>query len=191
MPLVPPLVYIVPSILIVEVRDQIPKLSDCPSKLLVMTTARIDTTIVMVEWAMSEVIRNLCSVKESPRLHPSTLLMILHKASADVKLESYDIPKGSNLVFRPKWLKEENIDIKGHDFRVLPFEVGWRVCPGTQLGINLHFRWALLDGVGPRNVGMEKNSGIVTFMHTPLLAIAVSRLLSHLYKHVLLKTPKD
>nr|CAD1817255.1 unnamed protein product [Ananas comosus var. bracteatus] len=160
-----------------------------------------------------------CSVKESLRLHPLTLLMLLHKASSDVKLDSYDIPKGSNLVvrstnldeylgnhtlsealewpfkFRPKWLKEENIDIKGHNFWVLPFEVGWRVCPGTQLGINLvtsilghllqHFQWALLDGVGPGNVDMEKNSGIVAFMRTPLLAVAVSRLLSHLYKHVL------
>nr|CAD1817265.1 unnamed protein product [Ananas comosus var. bracteatus] len=160
----------------------------------------------MVEWAMSEVIRNLC--QRVPSATPIDPSHAPSQGQCDVKLDSYDIPKGSNLVrnlasrvktreylgnhtlsealewpfkFRPKWLKEENIDIKGHDFRVLPFEVGWRFCPEHKLGINL----ALLDGVGLGNVGMEKNSGIVTFMRTPLLAVAVSRLLSHLYKHVL------
>ncbi|TVU34754.1 hypothetical protein EJB05_16604, partial [Eragrostis curvula] len=42
-----------------------------------------------------------------------------------------------DLEFRPERFLQENINIKGADFCVLPFGAGRRVCPGTQLGINL------------------------------------------------------
>nr|XP_029117118.1 cytochrome P450 98A2 [Elaeis guineensis] len=153
-----------------------------------------------------------CVVKESLRLHPPTPLMLPHKATANVKIGGYDIPKGSNvhvnvwaiardpqiwkdpMEYRPERFAEENIDIKGSDFRVLPFGAGRRVCPGAQLGINLvasmlghllhHFKWTLPEGVKPEDVDMSENPGMVTFMHTPLQAIATPRLPSQLYKHV-------
>ncbi|XP_008788561.1 p-coumarate 3-hydroxylase-like [Phoenix dactylifera] len=153
-----------------------------------------------------------CVVKESLRLHPPTPLMLPHKATANVKIGGYDIPKGSNvhvnvwaiardpqiwknpLEYWPERFAEENIDIKGNDFRVLPFGAGRRVCPGAQLGINLvasmlghllhHFKWTLPEGVKPEDVDMSENPGMVTFMHTPLQAVATPRLPSQLYKHV-------
>ena len=207
-----------------------------------MITAGMDTTVITVEWAMAELVRNprvqekvqeeldrvigyerimseadfqnlpylQCVVKESLRLHPPTPLMLPHKATANVKIGGYDIPKGSNvhvnvwaiardpqiwknpLEYRPERFAEENIDIKGNDFRVLPFGAGRRVCPGAQLGINLvasmlghllhHFKWTLPDGVKPEDVDLSENPGMVTFMHTPLQAIATPRLPSQLYK---------
>nr|WKA69985.1 p-coumarate 3-hydroxylase [Crocosmia x crocosmiiflora] len=209
-----------------------------------MITAGMDTTVITVEWAMAELVRNPrvqqkvqeeldrvigtdrilteadfsslpylhCIVKESLRLHPPTPLMLPHKATANVKIGGYDIPKGSNvhvnvwaiardpkvwknpLEFRPERFEEENIDIKGNDFRVLPFGAGRRVCPGAQLGINLvqsmlghllhHFEWKLPKGVKLEEVDMSENPGMVTFMHTPLQAIAVPRLPSQLYNRV-------
>ncbi|KAG6537120.1 p-coumarate 3-hydroxylase-like [Zingiber officinale] len=209
-----------------------------------MITAGMDTTVISVEWAMSEIVRNpriqdkiqdeldrviglervinetdftnlpylQCTVKESFRLHPPTPLMLPHKASAKVKIGSYDIPKGTNVLvnvwaiardpkvwknpleFRPERFLEEDIDIKGHDMRVLPFGAGRRVCPGAQLGINLvtsmlahllhHFKWTLEEGVKPEDVDMRETPGMVTFMQTPLRAVAMPRLPSHLYARV-------
>nr|WGU11329.1 p-coumarate 3-hydroxylase [Crinum x powellii] len=153
-----------------------------------------------------------CVVKEALRLHPPTPLMLPHKASANVRIGGYDIPKGSvvhinvwaiardpnlwknPLEFRPERFQEENIDIKGNDFRVLPFGAGRRVCPGAQLGINLvqsmlghlmhHFKWELPEGMKPEEVDLTENPGMVTFMRTPLQAVAIPRLPSHLYKRV-------
>ncbi|KAJ6807791.1 cytochrome P450 98A2 [Iris pallida] len=209
-----------------------------------MITAGMDTTVITVEWAMAELVKNprvqkkvqeemdrvigkdrimteadfpnlpylQCVVKESLRLHPPTPLMLPHKATANVKLGGYDIPRGSivhvnvwaiardpqvwknPLEFRPERFEEEDIDIKGHDYRVLPFGAGRRVCPGAQLGINLvqsmlghllhHFDWDLPEGAKPEEIDMSENPGMVTFMHTPLQAIATPRLPSQLYHRV-------
>ncbi|KAG0480427.1 hypothetical protein HPP92_011285 [Vanilla planifolia] len=147
-----------------------------------------------------------------PSAAPPTPLMLPHKASTKVKIGGYDIPKGSNvhvnvwaiardpamwkdpLKFAPERFEEEDIDIRGHDFRVLPFGAGRRVCPGAQLGINLvqsmlghllhHFRWRLPEGVSAGEVDMMENPGMVAFMHTPLQAVATPRLPEHLYKRL-------
>ncbi|CAA7400092.1 unnamed protein product [Spirodela intermedia] len=210
-----------------------------------MITAGMDTTVISVEWAMAEVIRNprvqakaqeeldrvvgkervlsetdfpnlpylQWVAKEALRLHPPTPLMLPHKAATAVKLGGYDIPKGSNvlvnvwaiardpavwkdpLVFRPERFSEEDVDAKGHDFRLLPFGAGRRVCPGAQLGINMaqsmlghllhQFRWELPEGVSPEDLDMEESPGLVTFMRTPLRAVATPRLqAAELYKRV-------
>lgn len=201
-----------------------------------MITAGMDTTVISVEWAMAELVRNphvqakaqeeldlvvgrdrvmnetdfsklpylQAVVKESLRLHPPTPLMLPHKANTDVKLGGYNIPKGASVMvnvwalardpkvwknpleYRPERFIEEDIDIKGSDFRILPFGAGRRVCPGAQLGINLvasmlghllhHFKWTLPSGVTPEDVDMTESPGMVTFMHTPLKAVATPRL---------------
>ncbi|XP_042489047.1 cytochrome P450 98A2 [Macadamia integrifolia] len=153
-----------------------------------------------------------CVAKEALRLHPPTPLMLPHKANAHVKLGGYDIPKGTNIhvnvwavardpavwkepfKFRPERFLEEDVDMKGHDFRLLPFGAGRRVCPGAQLGINLvtsmlghllhHFHWAPPDGVKPEDVDMSENPGLVTYMRTSLQAVPMPRLPTHLYKRV-------
>ncbi|GAB2221688.1 hypothetical protein Droror1_Dr00012873 [Drosera rotundifolia] len=209
-----------------------------------MITAGTDTTVITVEWAMVELIRNpriqqkaqeeldrvigpervmteadfsslpylQAITKEALRLHPPTSLMLPHRANADVKIGGYDIPKGSNvhvnvwavardtkvwrdpLEFKPERFFSEDVDMKGHDFRLLPFGAGRRVCPGAQLGINLvtsmlghllhHFVWNPPEGVKPEEIDMSESPGLVTYMRTPLQAIALPRLPSHLYKRI-------
>nr|ACA64047.1 cytochrome P450 monooxygenase CS'3H isoform [Salvia miltiorrhiza]AJD25230.1 cytochrome P450 CYP98A76 [Salvia miltiorrhiza] len=153
-----------------------------------------------------------CVAKEALRLHPPTPLMLPHRANTNVKVGGYDIPKGSNVhvnvwavardpavwknpsEFRPERFLEEDVDMKGHDFRLLPFGAGRRVCPGAQLGINLvtsmighllhHFNWAPPNGIRPEDIDMGENPGLVTYMRTPLEAIPTPRLPATLYKHI-------
>ncbi|KAI3448755.1 hypothetical protein Pfo_005420 [Paulownia fortunei] len=153
-----------------------------------------------------------CVAKEALRLHPPTPLMLPHRANANVKIGGYDIPKGSNvhvnvwavardpevwknpLEFRPERFFEEDVDMKGHDFRLLPFGAGRRVCPGAQLGINLvtsmighllhHFNWAPPNGVSTEEIDMGENPGLVTYMRTPLEAVPTPRLPVNLYNRV-------
>ncbi|XP_058210600.1 cytochrome P450 98A2-like [Rhododendron vialii] len=166
---------------------------------------------VMAESDFSDLPYLQCVAKEALRLHPPTPLTLPHKATSNVTIGGYDIPKGSNVFvnvwavgrdptawktpdeFQPERFLEEDIDVKGHDFRLLPFGAGRRACPGAQLGINLvtsmlghllhHFWWAPLEGVKPEEIDMSENTpGLVCFMRTPLQAVAKPRLSAHLYK---------
>ncbi|THG00755.1 hypothetical protein TEA_025580 [Camellia sinensis var. sinensis] len=138
--------------------------------------------------------------------------MLPHKANTNFKIGGYDIPKGSiahvnvwaiardlvvwknPLEFRPERFFEDNVDMKGHDFRLLPFGAGRRVCPGALLGINLatsmlghllhHFLWTPPQGVNPEEIDMSENPGLVSYMKSPLEAVAKPRLPTHLYKHI-------
>jgi coumaroylquinate(coumaroylshikimate) 3'-monooxygenase len=138
--------------------------------------------------------------------------MLPHRANANVKIGGYDIPKGTSvqvnvwaiardpavwknpLEFRPERFLEEDVDMKGHDFRLLPFGAGRRMCPGAQLSINLvtsmlgnllhHFVWTPPEGVKLEEIDMSENPGLVTYMRTLLQAVANPRLPSHLYKSV-------
>ncbi|KAJ6778920.1 CYTOCHROME P450 98A3 [Salix koriyanagi] len=87
-----------------------------------------------------------------------------------------------------------DVDMRGHDFRLLPFGAGRRVCPGAQLGINLvtsiighllhHFHWTTPDGVEPEEIDMSETPGLVTYMMTPLQAVATPRLPPHLHRRM-------
>lgn len=153
-----------------------------------------------------------CVVKEAMRLHPPTPLMLPHRSNANVKIGGYDIPKGSNVhvnvwavardpavwknpeEFRPERFFEEDVDMKGHDLRLLPFGAGRRVCPGAQLGINLvtsmlghllhHFEWTPPPGMKAEEIDMTESPGLVSYMKTPVQAVATPRLPSGLYKRV-------
>ncbi|KAG9138085.1 hypothetical protein Leryth_001340 [Lithospermum erythrorhizon] len=207
-----------------------------------MIAAGMDTTAVIAEWTMAELLRhprviqkaqeeldrvigsdrvmseadfiNLpylqALTKEALRLHPSTPLMLPHRASTNVKVGGYDIPKDTivhvnvwaigrdpdvwknPLEFRPERFLEEDIDVKGNDFRVLPFGAGRRICPGAQLGINMvtsmlghllhHFNWSPAPGVKPEEIDITERPGAVSFMLNPLHCVATPRLPAHLYK---------
>lgn len=172
----------------------------------------IGTNRVMTEQDFSSLPYLQCIAKEALRLHPPTPLMLPHRANANVKVGGYDIPKGSNvhvnvwavardpkvwsnpLEFRPERFMEEDVDMKGHDFRLLPFGAGRRICPGAQLGVNLvtsmighllhHFSWVPANGVRPEEIDMSENPGLVTYMRTSLEAIPTPRLPEHLYKRI-------
>ncbi|KAG2618430.1 hypothetical protein PVAP13_3NG079580 [Panicum virgatum] len=184
-----------------------------------MITAGMDTTVISVEWAMAELVRNprvqkklqeeldrvvgrdrvmsetdfqnlpylQAVVKESLRLHPPTPLMLPHKASTNVKIGGYNIPKGANVMvnvwavardpkvwsnpleYRPERFLEENIDLVA-----------------SMIGHLLHhFEWSLPSGTRPEDVNMMESPGLVTFMGTSLQAVAKPRLENEeLYKRV-------
>ncbi|KAK2973536.1 hypothetical protein RJ640_010591 [Escallonia rubra] len=204
-----------------------------------MITAGTDTTAIVVEWALAELVKNprvlkkaqeeldrvigtdrvmiesdipnlpylKCVVKEALRLHPPTPLMLPHKANANVKIGGYDVPKGSTVIvnvwaisrdpnvwenplhFRPERFLEEEVDIKGNDFRLLPFGSGRRVCPGALLGLTLvtsmlghllhHFNWSLPEGILEDEIDMAESPGLVAYMNTPLQVVPMVRLPPH------------
>ncbi|KAL3748429.1 hypothetical protein ACJRO7_009637 [Eucalyptus globulus] len=154
-----------------------------------MITAGMDTVAISVEWAMAELIKN-------PRAQ--------RKANANTKIGHHDIPKGTivsidlsamgrdpdlwqgPLEFWPKRFLKDDVDVKGQDFRLLPFGSGRRVCPAAQLSINLvasmlgqllhHFSWA-----GAEEIDMTENAGLVCYMQRPLQAIPTMRRPANLY----------
>lgn len=153
-----------------------------------------------------------CIIKEALRLHPPNPLMLPHRASTDVKIGGYDVPKGTNvhvnvwamardpaiwkspMEFRPERFLEEDVDVKGHDFRLLPFGAGRRICPGAQLGVSLaasmlghlvhHFSWEPPEGMKPKEIDLGESPGMVTFMSRPLEATSTPRLSHHLYSRI-------
>ncbi|KAK9725889.1 hypothetical protein RND81_05G175800 [Saponaria officinalis] len=153
-------------------------------------------------------------IKETLRMHPPTPLMLPHCANSNIKIGGYDVPKDTIVhvnvwaigrdpdiwtdphEFRPERFFEEDVDIKGHDFRLLPFGSGRRVCLGTQLGLNLvtlilgrllhHFNWSLPSGVRVKEISMCEIPGTISYMATPLQVVPHSRLPSHLYNYVVL-----
>ncbi|KFK41898.1 hypothetical protein AALP_AA2G186500 [Arabis alpina] len=198
-----------------------------------MFTAGADTTAVVIEWAMAEMIKCpivqeivqqeldsvvgserlmtesdipklpylQCVVKEALRLHPSTPLMLPHKASETVWVGGYKIPKGASvyvhvkeigrdpanwinpLEFRPERFLLEETDVKGRDYRILPFGSGRRVCPAAQLSMNLMtlvmgnmlqcFSWS--SPIPGERIDMSENPGLLCSMRTPLQALASPR----------------
>ncbi|KAL8041234.1 hypothetical protein ABFX02_10G152600 [Erythranthe guttata] len=209
-----------------------------------MISAGMDTTIITVEWALAEMVRNphvqqkvqeeldrvvgkdrvmteadipnlpylQCVTKECFRVHPPTPLLLPHKAVTDVKVGGYDIPKDSTvsvnvwalardpsvwknpLEFRPERFQEEDIDMKGTDYRLLPFGSGRRICPGAQLAINLvtsmlghmvhHFTMTPPDGVRVEDIDMMEQAGLTTYMRTPVRIVPTPRLSADLFKRV-------
>ncbi|XP_023643213.1 cytochrome P450 98A9 [Capsella rubella] len=148
-----------------------------------------------------------CVIKEALRLHPPTPLMLPHKASESVQIGGYKVPKGATVYvnvqaigrdpanwsnpdeFRPERFLVEETDVKGQDFRVLPFGSGRRVCPAAQLSLNMMmlalgnfmhcFSWT--SSTPQEHIDMTEKPGLVCYMKTPLQALASSRLPQELY----------
>ncbi|CAN4108522.1 unnamed protein product [Withania somnifera] len=173
-----------------------------------MITAGMDTTAISIEWAMAnprvqqkpqeELDQVIGYKREALRMHPPTPLMLPHKSNANVKIGGYDFPKGSNVQVNvwafardPKVWKNP---LEFRPERLLTLGAGRRVCPGTQLGINLvtcmlghllhHFHWAPSNGLSPEDIDMSENPGLVSYLRTPLQADATPRLPAELYKRI-------
>lgn len=172
----------------------------------------VGTERLMTEADISNLPYLQCVIKECFRMHPPTPLMLPHKANANVKIGGYDIPKGATvsvnvwalardpavwknpLEFRPERFFEMDVDMKGTDYRLLPFGSGRRICPGAQLAINLvtsmvghmmhNFTWTPPPGVRVEDIDMMEQPGTVTYMKTPLEAVPTPRLAAHLFRRV-------
>ncbi|XP_049369148.1 trimethyltridecatetraene synthase-like [Solanum verrucosum] len=148
-------------------------------------------------------------IKESFRLHPLCALLPPHYSIEDCKTAGYDIPKGTIVYvnawslgrnskywdraeeFIPERFIENNIDVKGQNFALLPFGSGKRRCPGYSLGMKvvrttmanlLHgFNWNLTGDMRPEDISMEEMYGLSTHPKKPITVIMEPRLPLHLY----------
>ncbi|KAK8993315.1 hypothetical protein V6N11_033416 [Hibiscus sabdariffa] len=145
-------------------------------------------------------------IKESFRLHPVAPFLIPHESTEDITVNGYFIPKKSRIMvntwsmgrdckvwsddaekFFPERFKDGKIDLRGHDFELIPFGSGRRGCPGMQLGLStmrliiaqlVHcFDWELPDGMLPDELDMTEKFGLSLPRANHLIAKPTYRLL--------------
>ncbi|KAL6602887.1 hypothetical protein ACP70R_043248 [Stipagrostis hirtigluma subsp. patula] len=184
-------------------------------EVLAEATEELDRVVGRDRLVRDEDIPNLpyieAIVKETMRLHPVTPMLSPRLSREDVSISGYDIPTGT-LVFVNVWaigrdpavwgddanefLPERfvgsNVDVKGHDYELLPFGSGRRMCPGIGLGLKLvqvtianllhGFAWRLPDGVAKEDLSMEEKFGLTMPRVVPLEAVAQPKLPAHLYR---------
>ncbi|KAL3527824.1 hypothetical protein ACH5RR_012480 [Cinchona calisaya] len=143
-------------------------------------------------------------IKESMRLHPVAPLLLPHESTEDCEVDGFSIKKKSRIIiniyaigrdpkvwadpesFIPERFKGSNIDIRGKDFRLIPFGSGRRSCPGLQLGLTVvrfvlaqlvHcFNWELADNIQPSDLDMTEVFGLVTSRAKHLRVVPTYRL---------------
>ncbi|XP_016447078.1 cytochrome P450 71AU50 [Nicotiana tabacum] len=142
-------------------------------------------------------------IKEALRLHSAAPLLI-HESIEDCVVDGFYVQKGSRIIvnvyaaqrdpnawpepdkFFPERFVESNVDLRGHDFQLLPFGSGRRSCPGMQLGIIIvrlvvaqlvHcFDWELPNGMQPSELDMSEQFGVVTCRAKHLMAVPTYKL---------------
>ncbi|KAF7844729.1 geraniol 8-hydroxylase-like [Senna tora] len=140
-------------------------------------------------------------VKETMRLHPPIPLLVPHKTEEDVHLCGFNIPKNAQILvnvwamgrdpsvwdnpnqFIPERFLESEIDFKGHDFELIPFGAGRRICPGLPLANRtVHimlasllncYDWKLDKGLKAEEMDMSEKYGITLHKAIPLQAIPI------------------
>ncbi|OMO53008.1 Cytochrome P450 [Corchorus capsularis] len=145
-------------------------------------------------------------IKESLRLHPVAPLLVPRESTDDITINGHFIPKKSRILvnvwamardsnvwsdnaeeFFPERFKDNNIDLRGKHFQLIPFGSGRRGCPGMQLGlINVRlalaqlvhcFEWQLPDGMSPAELDMGEKFGLTMPRANHLLVKPTYRLL--------------
>ncbi|KAK7271269.1 hypothetical protein RJT34_27020 [Clitoria ternatea] len=143
-------------------------------------------------------------IKETLRLYPAGSI-ITRESIEDTMIHGYYIKKNSRVivniwamgrdpkiwsdnadVFYPERFMKNNIDIRGNDFKLLPFGSGRRGCPGINLGLAsvklvvsqlVHcFDWKLPLGMNPDDLDMSEEFGITMPRAKHLLAVPTYRL---------------
>lgn len=139
-------------------------------------------------------------VKETFRLHPAVPFLVPHKASFDVEINGYIVPKNAQVLinvwasgrdpsvwanadkFAPERFLNENdgVDFKGRDFELIPFGAGRRICPGLPLANRMvhqmlatlvgNFEWEL-EGIKGEEMDMDEKFGLTLQKAIPLRAI--------------------
>ncbi|KAF3455604.1 hypothetical protein FNV43_RR00238 [Rhamnella rubrinervis] len=140
-------------------------------------TAGSQTSSTLVEWAMSEMLKNPRVMKEAQ--------------SDSCVIDGYDIPIKSKVIVNAwaigrdpmHWFEAEkfwperflhddglHIDYKGADFEFIPFGAGRRICPGMTFGMIVveltlaqllfHFDWKLPNDMKPEDLDMTEVFGL-------------------------------
>ncbi|KAJ6932796.1 hypothetical protein NC651_008274 [Populus alba x Populus x berolinensis] len=173
----------------------------------------LDRVIGRDRWIEEKDIVNLPFInaicKETMRLHPVSPFLVPRLAREDIQLGGYDIPKGTRVMvnvwtigrdasiwekpheFCPERFIGKSIDVKGHNFELLPFGAGRRMCVGYSLGLKviqasvanlLHgFKWKLPGDMTTEELNMQEIFGLSTPKQIPLVAELEPRLPAHMY----------
>lgn len=140
-------------------------------------------------------------IKETFRLHPPVPLLLPRKAEIDVEIGDYIIPKDAQVlvnawvigrdpnkwdnanVFVPERFLDNEIDVKGHHFELIPFGSGRRICPGLPLAIRMLpmmlgslvncFDWKLEDGLNIDDLNKEDEYGITLEKSQPVRIVPI------------------
>ncbi|XP_008792870.2 trimethyltridecatetraene synthase-like [Phoenix dactylifera] len=176
-------------------------------------TEELDRVIGRDRWVEEKEVHNLpyieAIVKETMRMHPVAPMLVPRLSREDCNIAGYDIPAGTRVLvnvwtigrdptvwdspeeFRPERFIGSKIDVKGHDFELLPFGSGRRMCPGYSLGLKviqvslanlLHgFAWRLPEGTKLEDLSMEEIFGLSTPRKVPLEVVVEPKLPAHLY----------
>ncbi|TVU50435.1 hypothetical protein EJB05_01806, partial [Eragrostis curvula] len=180
---------------------------------LAKVTEELDRVVGCERLVVDEDIPNLpyleAVVKEAMRLHPIGPLLTPRLSREDTTLDGYVIPAGTRVFvnvwaigrdttvwgdtaeeFRPERFLGSGLDVKGHDFELLPFGSGRRMCPGISLGLKmvqvtlanlLHgFVWRLPNGMKAEEISMEDTYGLSMPRKIPLEVYPQAKLLPHL-----------
>lgn len=144
-------------------------------------------------------------LKETFRLHPVATLLVPRESMEDVVINGHYIPRRSRVMincwalghdpkiwsdnveeFVPERFIGKNIDLRGHDFHLLPFGYGRRSCPGMNLGLItvklivaqlVHcFNWDLPEGMLHGDLDMTEKFGLAAPRAQNLLVIPTYRL---------------
>ncbi|OIT30412.1 cytochrome p450 71a4 [Nicotiana attenuata] len=139
-------------------------------------------------------------IKETLRLHPPNPLLLPRESLEDVKLLGYHIPAKTQVIinawaigrdplswenpdkYRPERFLNNDIDVKGLNFELIPFGAGRRGCPGIGFAIIVNelaiarlvhkFNFALPEGIKGEDLDMTEGTGITIRRKSPLLAVA-------------------
>jgi typhasterol/6-deoxotyphasterol 2alpha-hydroxylase len=174
----------------------------------------LDRVIGKDRWVEEKDVPNLpyleAIMKETMRMHPVAPMLVPRLSREDATIDGYDIPVGTRVLvnvwtigrdptiwdspneFRPERFIGKTIDVKGHDFELLPFGAGRRMCPGYSLGLKviqltlanlLHgFKWRIPADMSTEDLNMEEIFGLSTPRKVPLEALIQPRLPYHVYE---------
>ncbi|XP_045789141.1 cytochrome P450 CYP736A12-like [Trifolium pratense] len=146
-------------------------------------------------------------MKETLRLFPVGPLGAPHVCLQDVVVDGYYIKKNTTVLinlwtigrdtkvwsdnaemFCPERFKDSNVDLRGHNFQLIPFSSGRRSCPGMEMGLTssklvvaqlMHcFDWELPYGMSPDNLDMSEKFELTIPKSQPLLAVPTFRLVA-------------
>lgn len=146
------------------------------------------------------------------RLHPVLPTLVPRVAIEDTNINGYHIPKGTQVLvnvwaigrdptiwenpyeFEPDRFisgKAKGIDVEGHDFELLPFGGGRRMCVGYPIGLKviqsslanlIHgFNWKLPCDMKREDLSMEEAHGLSIPRKLPLEVVVEPKLPFHLY----------
>ncbi|KAI3947027.1 hypothetical protein MKW92_024940 [Papaver armeniacum] len=138
--------------------------------------------------------------KEAMRHHPPAPLLVPRETTQNCKIKGYHVPAKTRVFvaakaigmdpkiwenpseFRPERFLNNDIDVKGQDFELIPFGVGRRGCPGVNFSVVLveltlanllHcVDWKLPSGMKPEEVDIEEADGLTMHKKIPLCLIA-------------------